>query len=513
MTRASTSAQVQWANNTHPQWWKDPGLRQNVAWICLLYLGLFAFGYDNSLITGMLASARWNDYFGHPDRTLLGLIVASLYFPAIICAPLIAWSLDGLGRKYSVLLGCIGFIAGALVSCFANGTGMLIAGRVILGATNFLMIAACACLIIELLHPRLRGIFSALMMSSLKLGQIVGAWVPFATLSWKSDWSWRLPLLLQALGPVILLPFMPFCPESPRWLVNKGKQDEALEILAKFHANGDRNDELVRNEMKEIVTAIQNEKENRQAGWKILFKTPGNRKRLLVLTLCATGVVFTGNTVISSYIAPTLRLIGVTNPTQITGINGGTTIVSAFASTAGSLCVDILGRRPIWIGSTSAVLVTFSILTALMATFSKTSEKSLGIAYIVVLYLFDIAFSFAWIPLTALYVTEILPFSIRAKGMAYFTTMQSLCIAIALFLNPLGIANLQWKFYLVYIGIIILHLVLVYIFFVETKGRTIEEVALVFDKTPTTQVSTGPTEMIEDEDAKSALDSAGSDRV
>jgi len=129
-------------------------------------------------------------------------------------------------------------------------------------------------------------------------------------------------------------------------------------------------------------------------------------------------------------------------------------------------------------------------LSGNQATFSQTSEKSLGIAYIVVLYLFDIAFSFAWIPLTALYVTEILPFSIRAKGMAYFTTVQSLLIAVALFLNPIGIANLkvrscidrlshfceilmcrhrQWKFYCVYIGIIILHLVLVYFFFVETK--------------------------------------------
>ena len=77
--------------------------------------------------------------------------------------------------------------------------------------------------------------------------------------------------------------------------MSKGREEEALELLARFHANGDRNDELVRNEMKEIVTAIQNEKANKQTGWKILFKTPGNRKRLLVLTLCATGVVFTGS--------------------------------------------------------------------------------------------------------------------------------------------------------------------------------------------------------------------------
>ncbi|KAL0576167.1 hypothetical protein V5O48_005808 [Marasmius crinis-equi] len=387
---------------------------------------------------------------------------------------------------------------------------MLIAGRVILGATNFLTIAACACLINEFLHPRLRGIFSALMMTSLKLGQIVGAWVPFATLSWQSDWSWRLPLLLQALGAFILLPFMPFCPESPRWLVNKGREDQALEILARYHANGDRNDQLVQNEMEEIMTNIQKEKENRLTGWMALIKTPGNRRRMLVLTLCSTGVVFTGNTVVSTYVAPTLRLIGVTSAAQIAGINGGITIVSAIASTAGSLCVDILGRRPIWIGSTSAVLVSFSILAALMASFTQSPNKSLAVAYIVVLYLYNIAFSFAWIPLTALYVTEILPYSIRGKGMAYFTTTQSLFLAIALFVNPIGIANLTWKFYIVYIGIIIVHLILVYIFFIETKGRTIEEVSLVFDKVLVEEVPAAVESRQDEEDSKSAMESSAS---
>ncbi|KAF9266188.1 MFS general substrate transporter [Marasmius fiardii PR-910] len=465
MTR-QPSPNIQWANNTHSEWWKDPGLRKNVAWVCFLYLGLFAFGYDTSLVTGMIASPRWNDFFDHPNRTRLGLIVASFYLPAVVCAPLISLSLDGLGRKYSVLLGCFGFILGSLISCFANSLGMLIAGRAILGTVNFLTIAACTCLVNEILHPRLRGIFGALIMTSLKLGDIVGA----------------LPFLLQALGPFIMVPFIPFCPESPRWLVSKGKEERALGILSKYHANGDRYDDLVKNEMEEITTSIRKEQENNQTSWKSLFKTGGNRRRLVVLTICCTGIVFTGSTVVSNYVAPTLRLIGVTSPAQITGINGGLTIVSALSSTAGALCVDILGRRPIWLGSTFGVLVTFSILTALMSSFIQSPNQSLAVAYIVVLYLYNIAWSFAWLPLTALYAAEILPYSLRAKGISYFVSLQSLLAALALFVNPIGIASLTWKYYIIYIGIIILHLVLIYFFFIETKGRTIEEVALVFDK-------------------------------
>ncbi|ESK89730.1 hexose transporter protein [Moniliophthora roreri MCA 2997] len=503
-----------WTNNTHPKWWKDPGLRRNVGWTIILYLGLFAFGYDSSLITGMIASPRWNEYFGHPTGITLGLIVASLYFPAIVCAPLIAWSLDNLGRKWSIVLGCFGFVAGSLVGCLSTTRAMLIAGRVIIGGTNFLMIAACACLINETMHPRLRAVFSALMMSSLKLGQVVGAWIPFATLSWNSSWTWRLPLLLQAAGPVILLPFAFFLPESPRWLVSKGRGDQALDILARYHANGDCNDELVKYEIKEITETIGKEKEDRETSWKMLFASSGNRRRVAVITLCATGVVWTGSTVVSNYVAPTLKLIGITSAAQITGINGGLAIATAVASTAGSLLVDTIGRRSIWLWSTSAMLILFSVLTGLMSSFAQSPNVSLGYAYIVMLFLYDIAYSFAWIPLTAVYCTEILPYSLRAKGMAYFVTVQSLCTAIALFANPVGIKNIQWRYYIIFIGIIIVHLFLIHKLFIETKGRTIEEVSVMFDgsRAANQQIEkrTSPTVSESEDDSKSAIGSSRS---
>ncbi|EEB97958.1 hypothetical protein MPER_02623 [Moniliophthora perniciosa FA553] len=194
---------------------------------------------------------------------------------------------------------------------------MLIAGRVIIGGTNFMMVAACACLINEIMHPRLRAVSSAFMMTFLKLGQIVAAWAIFATLSWNSSWAWRLPLLLQATGPAILLPFAFFLPESPRWLVSTGRERQALDILARYHANGDCNDELVKHEIKEITEAICRENESRETSWKMLFTTSSNRRRVAVITLCATGLVWTGVTVVSTYVAPTLKLIGITNAAQI----------------------------------------------------------------------------------------------------------------------------------------------------------------------------------------------------
>ncbi|KAE9400803.1 hypothetical protein BT96DRAFT_919261 [Gymnopus androsaceus JB14] len=72
-----------WKNNTHSNWWMDPGLRKNTGWIVLLYFGSFAVGYDGSLMSGLQAMPQWNRSFNNPSGVRLGLISASLPLAAI----------------------------------------------------------------------------------------------------------------------------------------------------------------------------------------------------------------------------------------------------------------------------------------------------------------------------------------------------------------------------------------------------------------------------------------------
>ena len=91
------------------------------------------------------------------------------------------------------------------------------------------------------------------------------------------------------MAPLVVLVYLIFIPESPRYLIRKGKIDKALQILAKYHANGDTEDALVAYEYKEINHAIQLEEENKRTNYSDFVKTPGNRRRLLVLLTLATG--------------------------------------------------------------------------------------------------------------------------------------------------------------------------------------------------------------------------------
>jgi hypothetical protein len=88
-----------------------------------------------------------------------------------------------------------------------------------------------------------------------------------------NDWSWRLPSLLQAVPSLLQLGLIWWLPESPRYLVSKERYDDALDIMATYHTNGDRNNEWLRFEFAEIRTSLQTEKEGKNHGWKALFAT------------------------------------------------------------------------------------------------------------------------------------------------------------------------------------------------------------------------------------------------
>lgn len=158
-------------------------------------------------------------------------------------------------------------------------------------------------------------------------------------------------------------------------------------------------------------------------------------------------------------------------------------VISWVMATIGARFTDRFGRRPVLLIATTLFIIEWSIVTALSAKFgSKDNTNQHGSrAAIAFIYLFGITYSFAYTPLQALYPVECLPFETRAKGMGMYNLFVNIAAFFNTFAIPIALERVQWKVYFLYIAWDAFQLVFIYFFFIETKGRTLEEINEIFE--------------------------------
>lgn len=456
-------------------------MRRNVMHCMVISLCVYYLGYDQNLLNGLQALPKWREYFNSPSGAILGFCTASIFFPAIVSAFVGDWIAGKYGRKWSLALGAILIVIGAFVNAFAKNFDMFIGARWIIGAGGGITKVAAPALLHEIAHPRIRAAAGATYYAFAYLGGVFAAWICFGCLYITSEWSWRFPTIFQLAGPVIVLAALLDIPESPRFLMKHGREEEAHKILAKFHANGDMNDELVLHEMVEIRSALELEEANSQTSYLDFFRTPANRRRLFIVCAISIGTNWLGNGVVSYYLSPILRLVGITSPLQVSAINGCLALWNLTVALTVAQFVDKIGRRPLWLISTGGMLCAYILITALSATFDRTQESATGIAVIPFLFVFFGFYCIAWTIQCFSYTTEILPYNLRTKGLAIFVSLQNAALAFNNYVNPIALEAIQWRFYLVYIGTASVWLVIIYFTFPEIKNLTIEEISTIFE--------------------------------
>ncbi|OIW30413.1 MFS transporter [Coniochaeta ligniaria NRRL 30616] len=464
-------------------WYKDPSLRSLYLRLPILMLCATTNGYDGSLLNGLQTMETWQNYFGNPTGSTIGLFTAIVNiggFCALFFSPYVA---DFCGRRLATAIGCVILLVGVIIQAVPTvDRGMFIGGRFLVGFGSNISIGAAPLLIMELAYPQHRGRLTTLYNTLWYVGSIIAAWTVYGTIKYTGNTSWRLPVALQALMPFIQLLGVFTLPESPRWLCSKDRGSEALETLAKYHGNGDPNSMFVQAEFAEIQQTINMEKEMGSHGWLVFFKTRGNRKRLLLIVLTSFFSQCSGNGLVSYYLHDILSSVGITDPTDQSLFNGGLQIWSFLVAVIFSVfLVDRLGRKPLFMIAGVGMLVIFSIWTGCSAVYAQTGNNGAGKAVLAMIFLFYGVAGFAWPGLTVSYSSEILPYNIRAKGLALCLGITALSGVLNQYVNPIGLANIAWKFYFVYIVILVIEVICIWFIFVETKGPTLEELAYLFD--------------------------------
>lgn len=179
---------------------------------------------------------------------------------------------------------------------------MYMAGRFILGFGSSFNGGMAGLLIAEVAHPQHRAKASAIVNCMYGVGSTSCAWLALATIRIAGDWSWRSLTLLQAFPAVLVLAFIHWIPESPRWLVAKERYEEAEQMLAWYHGNGDRTNETVAFEFREMKQTLALEFQTKKSSSFLDFaRTAGNRYRVLLLVSLAMVSQYSGSNLFSNY--------------------------------------------------------------------------------------------------------------------------------------------------------------------------------------------------------------------
>jgi len=319
------------------------------------------------------------------------------------------------------------------------------------------------------------------------IGFLAANWVGYGCIFFDSDAQWRVPLSVQVLPAVLLFVGMFFLPYSPRWLIEKGRNEEALKVIKALHGNRS-NQEFIEGEFAEMIEQIKYEKEHLTANISDLWKTGPMRRRTLTGIAIQLMTQSTGINV-GAYFQPTLyAALGYSGDKSLmlTGINGALGAIVTFSFIA--LVIDRIGRKkPLIFGALgmAASLGAEAAINALYPATTTDTNTTAQTAGVALLFSYAAFFNLSFGPVSWVYQSEIFPMRVRSIGTAVCTCSNWAANVVISQITPLGLQTLGWKLYIFFACTNVVNALTVIFFFPETKGRTLEEMDAVFgDRVP-----------------------------
>ncbi|KAJ5644257.1 uncharacterized protein N7484_006764 [Penicillium longicatenatum] len=439
-------------------------------------------GFDSAMMNGLQAVGTWNEYFNYPSGSILGLLTAILSLGAICATPFISLVGDRWGRRKGILLGSAIMGIGGIIQGLSVHIAMFLVSRYLIGFGLVFANTYAPILIGELSHPKDRQVATSLYETTWYLGATMAAWITFATFPIPNNWAWRIPSLVQAVPAIITAACVLFLPESPRWLIANGQSLKAKDILIKYHAEGDENDELMQLEFLEMKQVIEADVVANEISWRSLISNKGNRRRMLLMVMLGVFSQWSGNGLVSYYLARVLDTVGISSYKTKNTINGCLMIWSWICSICSAFLTAHLRRRTQFLISTAGMLAVFASQTLCAGLFNETANHAAGYAVIAMLFLFYTFYNLGFNALLYSYPVEVLPYSIRAKGFTVLMFFGKAANFVNAFVNPIGLSAIGWKYYLVYVGWLVVEVLGIYLYLVETKGPSLEAIASRFDE-------------------------------
>jgi sugar porter (SP) family MFS transporter len=436
-------------------------------------------------MNGFQAMPGFLQVFGYPDPSLpagygidtvfqqliTSLLQLALVFASFSVGPFSVYY----GRRVCYWVGTFFSIAGLFIQIFVTSKGPIYLARLLLGFGNGIYVTATILYCSEVAPAHLRGIMVAMFQVTQNIGGLLGAIINNYTAKILNRHCYQIPIAILFIIPVFLSSLMFFIPESPRWLTDHNKHDEAYKAL-RFLRGKSFPEELLLEELAEIRETIRIEKELAASShFRDLFRGSDLRRTLLAigasLTHSASGINF-----IVGYATYFLQISGISQPFKYSIV---LQVVSVVMATAGLFLNRLFGRRTLFISGGSITCATMFIIAIIWTAGGSTHTVAQGRAMVAMVNIYLGAYSYSIGPIAWVAAGEIPSNRLRSMtlGLAMAITFLFAWLTtftLPYFFNP---QHLGWGPKIGWIwGPVNLIMVLWLIFFLpETKHRTLEE--------------------------------------
>ena len=426
-------------------------------------LGGLLFGFDTAVISGTINFIQ--PYFGLSEVGL-GWTVSSLLFGCMIGVFLAGKASDLLGRKKVLMLAALLFFFSAVGSASANQLALFVIARMVGGLAVGVASILSPMYIAELSPAKYRGSLVSLNQLAIVIGILIAFFSNYLLVGTGEN-NWRWMLLVMAVPAVLLFFSLFLIPESPRWLVARQRNDEALKVLIKTSGA-----EPAYYELLEIEQTLKNQEEAKYAE---LF-LPKIRPLLFIGIILAVFQQITGINTIMYYAPKIFANVGQSNDIALlqTIAIGATNVF--FTLLAMSL-IDRFGRKLLILVGSGGMMLMLMGLSALY--FLKLTSGVLVLVFIIGYIAF---FSASLGPAVWVIIAELFPNRLRSKGMSIAVMSLWMACILVTITFPMMLERLSGGItFLIFALICLANLLYIWKYVPETKGKTLEELEKQFE--------------------------------